>query len=301
MIRWIAVLTTVVLALPACDEETEPAEAAEQSAGSQSSDPSQTGEADMQTHRTATGLEFATPSGWTAEMMPAGARLAPPNTSKLREKYLLVIRFAPDGIESAENDEYIESLAESFSTRIDGAEVATREENLDNPMGPATYVGWNVDEEGWTKRIGFFFVIDPPWMLVLRQVGPLDRVDRRRETLREIFASAKLVEAQIDEQLVGTWRRARPLETDESSYHEKMTLESDGTLRLTHEPVGGEKTDKIEDLGRWAVRDEKLVRYIGNQARGRIQMQTNSWELTQEGRILEIQTKGRKTRWERIE
>jgi hypothetical protein len=304
MVRWIAVLTTVVFALAACDDNSGQAEAAEQSAGSQQSERSdqhQTGEPDTQTHRTSTGLEFATPADWTAEMMPAGSRLVPPETSKLRERYLLVIRFAPDGIDSAENNEYIESLADDFSTRIDDAEIATREENLESSMGPGAYVGWNVDEEGWTKRVGFFFVIDAPWMLVLRQVGPLDRVDKRQETLREIFASTRLVDAETDNRLVGTWRRARPLETDRGTYHEKITLETTGTLRLTHEPAGGEETDTIEDVGRWAVRDKRLVRYVGNQALGKIQMQTNAWSLTDDGQILEIQGKGNKTRWERIE
>ncbi len=302
MVRWFAVLTCVTLALAGCDSRTDSAEATEQQTAESDDDSAeQAADGETTSYSTATGLRFEAPSEWSVELMPAGARMAPEEAAKLREKYLLVIRFAPDDVDTATDGDYIDTLADDFSKHIDGSEVATREENLANPMGSGAYVGWNIDQEGWTKRVGFFLVIDDPWMLVLRQVGPLDRVESRRETLEQIFASAELTDAEIDERLVGTWRRGRPLETEDGTYHEKMTLESDGTLRLAHKPAGGSEDDTLEDLGRWAVREDGLVRYLGNQVRGNIQMQTNSWSLSDDERILSIEVGDETVRWERLE
>ena len=297
-----SVLFAVSLLAAACDSKSGGDQKAS-SADQQASSTEQKGldqPTDAGDHRTRTGLEFETPSDWSTKLMPAGAQLIPPTGPDSRDSYLLVIRFAPDDTDSAADGQYIDALAEDFTERIDGATIATRETGFDNPMGSASYVAWDIQKNGWVKRVGFFVTISPPWMLVLRATGPRKLVEKRRETLASIFASAELTPADIDRQLVGTWRRTEPVETDKGSFRQTMTLEEDGTLRLTHMPAGDTDLEPPEDIGRWAANDEKLIQYVGNHLQGGVQLETHAWNIDENDDELILDSQGSKSTWRRV-
>lgn len=299
MDRWIVVSLSVVFACFAtgCDSNsstaTESTSTERQQARSSSDEEG--------TYRTRTGLTFEAPTDWTAKLMPAGAQLIPPDGPDTEDSYLLVIRFAPDDTDDATDASYVDDLAEDFTDRISEARIATRETGLENPMGPASYVAWNIEKPDRTKRVGFYVVISDPWMLVLRATGPRSSVDQRRETLESIFATANLTDAEVHPNLVGTWRRAAPRRTEKGTFDQTLELRDDGTLRLTHEPTATEaSTKKRRDLGRWAATGDKFFEYVGNSLHGGVQLQTHQWRLDDQG-WLHLGTEGESTTWKPVD
>jgi len=299
MDRRFAIVLSVVFAVftAACDAESsaEPAQTTADRTATQSADSEATA-----THRTRTGLAFETPGDWSTNMMPAGAKLLPPDGPSAEDSYLLVIRFAPDGIEDATDTDYLDRLASGFTDRISEARIADRETGLDSQMGPASYVAWDVRDDQQTKRVGFFVAIDDPWMLVLRATGPKSRIEDRHETVQSIFASAELTDADTDPKLAGTWRRLEPIQTDNGPFRQVLTFEEDGTLRLSHEPDRKVSQPPIEDLGRWATAGDRLIQYVGNSLEGGVQVKNHNWTIDGEG-LLQLEGEATTSTWKPVE
>ncbi|MFB6372047.1 MAG: hypothetical protein ABEN55_02760, partial [Bradymonadaceae bacterium] len=120
--------------------------------------------------------------------------------------------------------------------------------------------------------------------------------EKRRETLESIFASAELTDANTHPKLVGTWRRVDTRQTQRGKYHQTLKLEKNGTLRLTHEPAGRVSKRTLEDIGRWAATDEKLIQYVGNSRRGGVQVKNHGWTIDADG-LLHLQGNNQTSTW----
>ena len=244
------------------------------------------------------GLSFVPPEQWEAVASPAAVSMQPPDYKEGAEEYLLVLRFAPDDLETPTQigGEYLETLATEFEGKVPDAERVDPSVGLADELSIGG-VAWDIQKADELKRVAFYMALDRPWMLVLRVSGPRDRVLSLTEPLTELFESVRLEESTIDPALVGTWQRESDGQTEGSAPSE-MVLEKDGTLRVIYAESSMEGEDS-GDLGRWAVHGEDFYQYVGSRRSGSVWMDSQAWNLKDDGHILEIGDGDAKKTWVR--
>lgn len=248
--------------------------------------------------RTPIGLSFIPPEEWDVVASPAAASIRPPEFKMGTEEYLLVLRFAPQDLESPSKlgTDYLKTLASEFEGKVPDAgrvEPALDLAGRESVGG----IAWDIEKPEGVKRVAFYMVLEDPWMLVFRVSAPRERVEALAEPLSALFESVELEKSTIDPALVGTWERKDGASGDETPPAE-MVLQEDGTLRVWYaeSSMAGEDAG---DLGRWAVRGKDFYQYVGSRRDGGVWMDSQAWRLTDDGRMLEIGEGGDTKTWVR--
>lgn len=264
-------------------------------------------------HTTAIGLSFEMPEGWAVKSSPAAAKLRPTDggmapaeagsatAGETGAEYMMVLRFAPDGIETISGGDYLDGLAEEYAGRVPGAEVAVKETGLETNIGEGAVVAWDIPKEAGPKRVAFYMAVDTPWMMVLRASGPKGQIEGHDAALRETLGSVELRDTEIDEQLVGTWQRASAEKDDGAALGKTMELREDGTMVITTAPEGVSGGTTTRDLGRWTVRGREMVQYAGDHRDGGVWTAAKAWRLKQGGDVLVMGEGDGAVRWKRQE
>lgn len=302
--RWwlIACLGALVAgAGPGCDSQAAQ-QGGEQTKNQQAGPPgweTEGADGESSVHQTDIGLAFELPDGWAVRSSPVAARLRPTEGAAADAKFMVILRFAPDDVDSPDDNDYLDELAGQFADRVPDATVADREVGLESKAGEGAVVAWDVPKEAYTKRVAFYVAIDSPWMILVRASGPRETIEDVDPTMREVLASAELRDADVDERLVGEWRRVEPKQNDGMALSQTLELRANGTMVLTTEPKAVSGSQTTRDLGRWTTRDQTMIQYAGNHREGGVWTAEKEWLLSEDEEMLRLKKGDEVVRWER--
>ncbi len=209
-----------------------------------------------QTFRHPTGFTFQYPQGWTLSDTGEGIELKPAepktNTDGVTEKYMVLTQTVPDATRA--DDPWVIRYYENQLLM-----VAPFLERKGEPgpaltaSGPGVAVTWEgKGATGTVIRARAYITTIEKFGVVLAGMGSRDQIAARDLTLRQIFATFRVVEAKRDERLEGTWRANLLTPGSLTGVTRTLTLRPNGTCLI--EDAGGREPRH----GRWGTTEGKL-------------------------------------------